>query len=185
MKGENLWNKPTPEQAQILSLAAMIQGGNRSSNGSGKPKDGKNTSGSEDSADTSAKKKERGIKPWMLVAPKNGDPNSMMKNDKEYHWCPKCANGAGQWVRHKPADHSDDFKFKKNSSNGDGSKEEFSEKKGNKNSSGANGGSSGDSGGSSNGGNSLRFNRSALLSVAAGNNADTQAFLSQFVPGKE
>ena len=31
MKGENLWNKPTPKQAQILFLAAMIQGNNNGS----------------------------------------------------------------------------------------------------------------------------------------------------------
>ena len=85
MKDKNLWNKTTPEQAQILFLAVMIQGGNKSSNGSGKSKGGENKSGSEDVADLSSKKKERGVKPWMLVAPKNGETKSMMKNEKEYH----------------------------------------------------------------------------------------------------
>ena len=66
MKGENLWNKPTPEQAQILSLAAMVQGGTKGTNGSGKSKNEKNKSGSDDVEDLSSKKKARGVKPWIL-----------------------------------------------------------------------------------------------------------------------
>ena len=185
MKGENLWNKPTPEQAQILSLAAVIQGGSKSSNGPGKSKGGKNKSGSEDAEDLSSKKKEHGVKPWMLVAPKNNKPKLMMKNEKEYHWCPNCANGDGQLVHHKPANHSNNFKSKKKSSNNGSSKDESSKKKGKKNSSASGGGSSGDAAGSGNGGNSLHFNQAALLLVAAENNSDTRAFLSQFVPGNE
>ena len=94
MKGENMWNKPTPEQAQILSLAAMIQGGNKGADSSGKSKTGKSKSG----LDSTSNKKKSGIQPWMLIAPENGATTSMIKNDKEYHWCPKCAKGEGQWV---------------------------------------------------------------------------------------
>lgn len=123
----------------------------------------------------------------MLKAPKNGDPKSITKNDKDYHWCPKCAKGAGQCVRHKPSDHSDDFKPKKKASNGGGSTDDSSKKKEKKTSAVSGGGASDGGGGGSSGNNShsIRFNRSALLSVAAGNNSDTQEFLSQFVPGKE
>ena len=49
----------------------------------------------------------------MLEAPKNGDPKSTTKNNKEYHWCPKCAKGVGQWVYNKPSDYLDNFKPKK------------------------------------------------------------------------
>ena len=185
MKGENLWNKPTPEQAQILSLAAMLQGGNKSLNSSGK-KSGKKKSEKSDETSESTKKKDRGIKSWMLVAPKNGKPKTMTKNDKEYHWCHKYSNGAGQWICHRPADHSDDFKSKKKSSNSGGSSDDsLKKKKGKKNSSASDGGSAANSAGSGNGGDSLQFNRSTLMSIAAGNNSDTQAFLSQFIPGND
>ena len=165
----------------------MIQGGTKGTNGSGKSKNGKNKSGSDDVEDSSLKKKAHGVEPWMLEAPKNGDPKSITKNDKDYHWCPKCAKGAGQWVCHKPGDHSDDFKPKKNASNGGGSSDDSSKKKEKKQSAASSGNApgSGTNGSSSNSGCSLQFNRSALLSVAAGNNADTQAFLSEFLPGKE
>ena len=187
MKGENLWNKPTHEQAQILSLAAMIQGGNKNSNDSSKNKNGsKNKSGSSDNAsEPTLKKKDRRVKPWMLVTPKEGESTSMMKNNKDYHWCPKCAKGAGQWVRHKPKDHSNDFKPKKKATETNGASSESSKKKGKKDSNTGGNGSTGDGNASGSNGNSLCFNQAALLSVAAGNEANIQVFLSQFVLGKE
>ena len=102
-----------------------------------------------------------------------------------YHWCPKCAKGEGQWVRHKPSNHSENFKPKKTSNNNGDDSLGTSNSKGKKSSEAGSGGSSsnGDSSGSNS--NSLRFNRAALLSEAAGKDANTQAFLSQFVPGKE
>ena len=186
IKGENLWHKPTPEQAQILSLAAMIQGGDTKFNNSKKNENG--NADAEKSAktnDSNGKKKDCGVTSWMLVAPKMGESKSTTKNDKEYHWCPKCADGAGQWVRHKPSEHQDNFKGKKKSTSNSGGNDESSKKKGNKNSSKNTGGSDGAPNASDNGGGSLQFNRSALLSVAAANNSDTQAFLSQFVPGNK
>ena len=183
MKGENMWNKPTPKQAQILSLAAMIQGNSNSSKGSGKGKG--NKTNSEDTNDSNSKKKDRGAKQWMFEAPKDGALKTMIKNAKEFHWCPKCAKGEGQWVRHKPSDHSENFKPKKTSDDNGGDSSGTLNTKGKKSSEVGSGGSSsnGDSSGSNS--NSLRFNRAALLSVAAGKDANTQAFLSQFVPGKE
>ena len=152
----------------------MIQGANKNSNGSGENKSGS----SNDASDPTSKKKDCGVKPWMLVAPNKGDSKSIMKNDKDYHWYPKCAKGAGQWVRHKPNDHSDDFKSKKKATATDGASSESSKKKGKKDSNTDNNAPGSD-------GESLRFNQTALLSVAAGNDANTQAFLSQFVPRKE
>ena len=163
----------------------MIQNGSKSSNGSGKSKNGKIKSGSEDATDSSSKKKKSGIQPWMLIAPKDGEPKVMMKNEKAYNWCPKCANGAGQWVRHEPADHSDGFKSKKKSSENSRSKDDSSKKQSKKNSSASGDSSAGNPNSSGKGGNLLRFNRASLLSMAAGNNSDTQAFLSQFVPGND
>ena len=125
------------------------------------------------------------MKPWMLEAPKNGDPNSITKDDKEYHWCPKCAKGEGQWVCHKPKDHSDNFKPKKKSESNNKESSGSSKSKGKKSSNTSSGGSLNGRDSSGTSGTSLRFNRAALLSVAASNNADTQTFLSQFVPGKE
>ena len=183
MKGEGSWNKPTPEQAQIISLAAMIQGGSKSSKGSGKNKGGQSNSTAENDSEPSKKKKDRGVQPWMLIAPKNGEAKTLTKNDKEYHWCPKCAKGAGQWVRHKPSDHTDNFKASSKSNNSDGG--DGSKKKKKQKSNSGNSASSSSASSSTDGGNNLRFNRSALMSVAAGNNADTQAFLSQFIPGNE
>ena len=180
MKGENLWNKPTPEQAQIISLAAMLQG-NGKSNGK---KGSKAQSGTNEEASEKKKSKERGVKPWMLEAPKAGAPKSKMANDKEYHWCPKCAKGEGQWVRHKPEDHTDNFKPKKQSNSGNDGSESSSNKDKKKPKSDSDS-SSTNATGSGNGGDTLRFNRAALLSATAGANADTQAFLSQFVPGND
>ena len=131
IKGEKLWNKPTPEQAQILSLAAMIQGGDTKFNNSKKNENG--NADAEKSAktnDSNGKKKDRGVKPWVLVAPKTGESKSMTKNDKEYHWCLKCADGAGQWVRHKPSEHQDNSKSKKKSTSNSRGNDESSKKKG-------------------------------------------------------
>ena len=157
MKGENLWNKPTPEQAQILSLAAMIQRGGTKSNNSKKKKNGNaDADKSANTDDLNGKKKDCGVKPWMLVAPKTGESKSMTKNDKEYHWCPKCTDGAGQWVCHRPADHSDNLKLKKKSSNSGGLSDDSSKKKkGKKNFLASGGGSADNLAGSGNGGDSL------------------------------
>ena len=159
MKGENLWNKPTPGQAQILFLAAMIQGGNKNSNGSSKNKNGsKNKSGSSDDAsEPTSKKKDHGVKPWMLVAPKEGKLTSMMKNNKDYHWCPKCAKGAGQWVHHKPKDHSDDFKPKKKTTETNGTSSESLKKKEKKDSTTGGNASTGNGNASGSNRNSLCF----------------------------
>ena len=176
MKGENLWNRPTPEQAQILSLAAMIQGG-KTSKGSDKGSVSKHNSSDSNSSNEASKSKDRsGVKPWMLEAPKDGDPKTIIRNDKDYHWCPKCAKGAGQWVRHKPSEHSDDFQQNKRS-NDNGDAAELAKKQDKKSflQIGDDRTKTENLGGTS--GEPLRFNRAALLSVAAGNNSDTQAFL--------
>ena len=74
----------------------MIQGSNNYSNGSGKTKNGKKALGKSDKAsDSMSKKKDCGVKSWMLEPSKDGDPKSMMKNEKEYHWCLKYAKGEG------------------------------------------------------------------------------------------
>ena len=185
-KRENLWNKPTPEQAQILSLVAMIQGNGNGFKGSSKGKGGKGSKNSSNETNNSrSKKKDRGVKQWMLEAPKDGAPKSITKNKKEYHWCPKCVKDKGQWVRHNPSDHLENFKTKKKSDNNGRGSSGTSKAKGKKSSNASRGGPPGGGGSSGSSSNSLCFNWAALLSVAAGNNVDTQAFLSQFVPGKE
>ena len=184
MRGENLWNRPTPEQAQILSLAAMIQGG-KTSKGPDKGTVSKTNSSDSNSSNEASKSKERnGIKPWMLEAPKDGDPKTIIKNDKDYHWCPKCAKGAGQWVRHKPSEHSEDFRSNKRSNDtGDAAESAKKQDKRSFVQTGGNSSKTEDLGGTSR--EPLRFNQAALLLVAAGNNSDTQTFLLQFIPGNE
>ena len=185
MKGENLWNNPTPEQAQILSLVAMIQGNSNGSKGSGKGKNGKgNKTNSNITNNSNSKKKDCGAKQWMFEDQKDGTPKSMIKNEREYHWCPKCTKGKGQCVPHKPRGHWENFKPKKKSDDNGGGSSETSNAKGKKSSNTDSGGSSGNGDSSGSNGNSFCFNRAALL-LAAGNNADIQAFLSQFMPGKE
>ena len=140
-KRENLWNKPTPEQAQILSPVAMIQGNGNGFKGSSKGKGGKGSKNSSNETNNSrSKKKDRGVKQWMLEAPKDGAPKSITKNKKEYHWCPKCVKDKGQWVRHNPSDHLENFKTKKKSDNNGRGSSGTSKAKGKKSSNASRGG---------------------------------------------
>jgi hypothetical protein len=45
--------------------------------------------------------KGKSLKPnWMVTPPKPGQPLTIVKNEKQYHWCPK----HNSWVRHSPAE---------------------------------------------------------------------------------
>lgn len=98
-KVRNTWNERTPEEEKIIALEAYIKKanktGNYKSNGKekGKPIDKKKPHKPD--------KKTKNFKepePWMMVAPKEGEPKEKTVNNLKWHWCPNHA----KWTRHKP-----------------------------------------------------------------------------------
>ena len=95
-KVRQTWNERTPEEEKIIALEAYIK-----KLGKPKPpsKDPKKTP-KDPRKKTPKDKGGREPEPWMLVAPKDGEPKEKSVENKTWHWCPKHA----KWTRHKPED---------------------------------------------------------------------------------
>ena len=182
MAAEGTWKKLLSEQAQIIFLVAMIgKGHSNNGNGGNKKRETKNDNGKSDSSSELTKKNKR-IKPWMLEKPGAGEPKSKTVNDRQWHWCHKCNDGNGRWVRHQAKNHDDSKKWSNSKKDGEMKTEDSDapkKKKQEKSAKKSNNGSSSKSKGSE---GELKFNRSALLLMVAGIDLNTRAFLSQFVP---
>ena len=107
----------------------------------------------------------------MLEKPGAGEPKSKMVNDREWHWYHKCNNENNWRVRYQAKDHDDSKKWSNSKKDGEKKMEDgdaLKKKKQEKSAKKTNNGSSSKSKG---GEEELKFNRSALLSIAAGNDS--------------
>jgi hypothetical protein len=77
---------------------------------------GPEPSGAQDEKEENATPKHRNGKrgpSWREIAPKDGEPHTVTKNDTTYHWCSKCRRGKGLWSKtHKDADHDPQYHIK-------------------------------------------------------------------------
>ena len=97
MEADNEWNKMSPEDAMVMALVTMMD----------EPKQSTKANKSEDlTPEERLKRYESRIPEWKKEAPKEGEPDSIKKNDKTYHWCKKCRNGKGMWALHKTEEHT-------------------------------------------------------------------------------
>mmetsp|Transcript_11555 Transcript_11555/g.13423 ORF Transcript_11555/g.13423 Transcript_11555/m.13423 type:complete len:747 (+) Transcript_11555:85-2325(+) len=61
---------------------------------------------------TSEEKQKRyddSIPAWKKLPPKDGEPQSMINNGKEFFYCKKCRNGKGMWALHKIEQHTSNY----------------------------------------------------------------------------
>jgi hypothetical protein len=124
MRTDKEWNVMSPEDAMIVSLVSVIEGGNSKSKekkkGTNKNKNDNKDSDSSSTKDTKPaitseeafKKKDAKIPDWKKIPPKEGEKKTKEKDSKTYYWCSKCRNGKGMWALHKESDHK--FSFKSN-----------------------------------------------------------------------
>ena len=109
MKSDKEWNVVSPEEAMVMSLVSFIE-----------KKEGKSTSsskkGKKTDTDTTSTKPEEGkrltdeeydarLPAWKKEKPKEGDPATVERNDRKYHWCTKCRRGKGMWSMHQTTEH--------------------------------------------------------------------------------
>jgi len=80
------WKATTKEQkeASVIALEAKL-------NGTQEPPPRTNNS--------KKNRNQRNLEAWMTKEPKNGEPQTMMRGNKQWHWCPH----HGQWTIHLPA----------------------------------------------------------------------------------
>lgn len=103
MKSDNEWNVMSPEDAMVMALVTMMDKDSK--------KKVKNNNNDKETLSDAEKQKRRDAKipEWKKKAPKEGDPTSVTKDDKTYHWCLKCREGKGLWALHEQKDHKSDF----------------------------------------------------------------------------
>jgi hypothetical protein len=90
------WKIQTTEQKKIVALTQQIK--TLQNNHKPAPKEKKVKS--EGSGDDGSGK---GKTPWYFLGSNDGDPNTVEKNGKTYHWCLNHGE-KGKWAIHKPAD---------------------------------------------------------------------------------
>ena len=84
MSSKGTWNKLSSEQAQIISLVAMIGKGHLTNgNSGGKKKETKSENEKPDSSMKDHSKNNKRIKPWMLEKPGAGEPKTKTVNDQK------------------------------------------------------------------------------------------------------
>ena len=98
------WNTPDEATQKIIALEARVRKMQKSN--------AKQPKGESNKEKKSASKKDKkpgndktkgkdNKKPeWMLIKPKQGEPQKKTVNDKVYHWCPKHE----AWTRHSPSE---------------------------------------------------------------------------------
>ena len=119
MKEDNEWNVVSQEDAMIMALVNSLE------NQSKKKKNNNKRSNSrqkervkENDSDANNEDKEKEEKKWVtpewkMEKLKSGEAHEKVVNGRTYYFCPKCNKGNGMWTLHKPADHKDDWKFKR------------------------------------------------------------------------
>jgi hypothetical protein len=100
MEADNEWNKMSPEDAMVMALVTMMD--DKSSTKSTKLS---NQDRDQLSPEERQKRYEDRIPEWKKVAPIDGEPKTITKKDKKYHWCTKCRNGKGMWALHTTEEH--------------------------------------------------------------------------------
>jgi hypothetical protein len=97
MKG--LWESPSPEQEQIISLTAAVLS---LKSKAGKSPGGRAVTGRQrdQGAPRSGPHKNKGEYTWKDVSPKAGNPNKKEVEGKDYFWCSR--HNQPQWTLHNP-----------------------------------------------------------------------------------
>ena len=106
LKQANQWNALSHEEEQIVALTSEVQSlkdNNLKLSKAVKKAGKKNKSKSTDDKDDKTKSKKKGKKKkgddaWKAVAPKPGEPETKIVNDKEFKWC----KYHSAWVMHDP-----------------------------------------------------------------------------------
>ena len=97
------WNTPDEATQKIIALEATVKKLQKSSlkPKSESNKEKKSASKGDKKSDKNKTKGKDNKKPdWMLIKPKQGEPQKKTVNDKVYHWCPKHE----AWTRHSPSE---------------------------------------------------------------------------------
>jgi hypothetical protein len=95
------WNAPDEQAQKIIALEATVKKLQKSSIKKTEQKDKKpGVKEDKKSSDGKTKTKSNKKPDWMLVKPKQGEPQKKTVNDKVYHWCPKHE----AWTRHSPSE---------------------------------------------------------------------------------
>ena len=100
MEADKEWNKMSPEDAMVMALVTMMDDTKHPNKGTGSHKQDEELSPEE-----RLKRYESRIPEWKKQAPKEGESDSVKKNDKTYHWCKKCRNTKGMWALHSTDEH--------------------------------------------------------------------------------
>ena len=113
MISDKEWNVLSPEETMIMTLATFIEnnpGGKTKKKKDNKKNDSKKDEKKDTKKDDQSNEKESKVALWKRTAPKPGEPTTMERNGRTYHFCRKCNKGNGMWVMHEEKDHKDNFK---------------------------------------------------------------------------
>jgi hypothetical protein len=102
MEADGEWNKMSPEDAMVMAFVTMMEDPNHKQS---KPQGAKKQDDEDLSPEERQKRYEARIPDWKKIAPKEGEPTTIVKNGKTYHWCTKCRNGKGMWALHTTEEH--------------------------------------------------------------------------------
>lgn len=117
MEADDIWNKPSAKDQQIVALTSILKSvvnnvnnaiASHSTNGG----DGKGDHGNGNGRKRGAEPKKSGVPAWKYQ--RTGDETEMERDGKTWYWCTHHDNPnpgmQGMWVRHKETEHKDDFK---------------------------------------------------------------------------
>ena len=99
MEADGEWNKMSPEDAMVMALVTMMDTPKQT------PKSNEPTTSKDLTPEERLKRYESRIPEWKKVPPKDGEPTTLEKNDKTYHWCTKCRLEKGMWALHNTEEH--------------------------------------------------------------------------------
>jgi hypothetical protein len=122
MTTDNEWNIMSPEDAMVMALVNIIDSkdskdskaskdtkGSKNENKDSKGNRNQNKSSDELTPEERQKRYDDRIPDWKKVPPKDDEPQSMIKDGKEYFYCKKCRNGKGMWALHKTEQHTSNY----------------------------------------------------------------------------
>ena len=105
MEADNEWNKMSAEDAMVMAFVTMMDSSTEAKN-STKSSDGFKKQENDLTPEERLKRYESRIPDWKKIPPKDGEPDTMEKNGKTYHYCRKCRDGKGLWALHKTSEHT-------------------------------------------------------------------------------
>jgi hypothetical protein len=105
MEADNEWNKMSPEDAMVMAFVTMMDSNTETKN-STKSGDGSKKQENDLTPEERLKRYESRIPDWKKIPPKDGEPDTIEKNGKTYHYCRKCRDGKGMWALHKTSEHT-------------------------------------------------------------------------------